>query len=227
MDKKQQASLPKFLWVLAGILVVCIIFLFAVQLPFSNKIETYNKDHASAESQISEYEYYLKNAETITDEVVKLEAECSAKNAKLSVDPNKTIDDIRDLIAKHGMDLTTLTISDGVADKQGGVSASGDPLYVSTLKYNFVQTQQKIIETLGYFEKESKGAYIISAINIEKEELDEKPTSGEDSSKVSAPSAQEIFNTTLTIKLYYFDMSKNTGTVSKAKTSSSSSTESK
>ena len=30
MDKKQ-VTLPKFIWVLAGILVVCIIFLIAVQ----------------------------------------------------------------------------------------------------------------------------------------------------------------------------------------------------
>jgi len=221
MDKKQQASLPKFIWVLAGILVVCIIFLIAVQIPFSQKIEKYNNDHASAESEISKYEYYLKNADTITAEVARLESECSEKNAKLSVDPNKTIDDIRDLIAKHGMDLTTLSISEGVADPQGGVSASGDPLYVSTVTYNFIQTRQKIIETLGYFEKESKGAYIISAVDIVKEELDEIPTSGEDSSKISTPSAEELFNTTLKINLYYFDMTKNTGVTTQAESSES------
>ncbi len=223
MDNKQQVTLPKFIWVLAGILVVCIIFLIAVQIPFSQKIETYNNDHASAESQISEYEYYRKNADTITAEVAKLEKECSEKNAKLTVDPKKTVDDIKDLIVKHGMDLNSLTISQGVPDKQGGVSASGDPLYVSTIKYNFIQTQQKIIETLSYFEKESNGAYIISAVQIEPEELDETPTSGEDSSKISTPSSQNIFNTTLTIKLYYFDLTKNTGAASKASSSSSSS----
>lgn len=211
MDKKQQVALPKFIWALAAILVICIIFLVAVQIPFAQKIETYNSDHAAAESQVSEYEYYLKNVDTIKAAVDQMEAEASEKNAKLTVDPNKTVDDIRDLLAKHQMDLTTLSITDGVADQQGGVSASGDPLYVSTLKYNFVSTQQKIVETLGYFEKESQGAYIISGISIEEEELDKTVTSGEDSSKVSAPSAQQLFNTTLTIKLYYFDMSKNTG----------------
>ena len=132
MDKKQ-VKIPKFIWVLVGILVVSIIFLIAVQMPFSQKIETYNKDHQSAESQISQYAYYLKNAETITAAVEKTEAECSEKNEKLTVDPNKTVDDIRDLLAKHEMDLTTLNITEGVPDDQGGVSASGDPLYVSTL----------------------------------------------------------------------------------------------
>lgn len=222
MDNKQQVTIPKFIWALAGILVVCIIFLIAVQVPFSQKINTYNADHASAESQISEYEYYLKNAETITAEVVKIEKECSEKNAKLSVAPEKTIDDIRDLIAKHNLSLQALTITEGVPDKQGGVSASGDPLYVSTIKYNFIDTQQKIIEALRYFENESKGAYILSAINIEEELLDDTVTSGEDSSKVSAPSAQKLFDTTFTIKLYYFDLTKNAG-ASAAKSSSSSS----
>ena len=205
MDKKQQASLPKFIWVLAGILVVCIIFLIAVQIPFSQKIEKYNNDHASAESEISKYEYYLKNADTITAEVARLESECSEKNAKLSVDPNKTIDDIRDLIAKHGMDLTTLSISEGVADPQGGVSASGDPLYVSTVTYNFIQTRQKIIETLGYFEKESKGAYFISNIAISQQDEKTNAATTEESSTVSVTPASQLYNTTLTIKLYYFD----------------------
>ncbi len=211
MDKKQQVALPKFIWALAAILVICIIFLVAVQIPFGQKIETYNSEHAAAESQVSEYMYYLKNADTIKAAVDQMESEASEKNAKLTVDPNKTVDDIRDLLAKHQMDLTTLSITAGVADQAGGVSASGDPLYVSTLKYNFISTQQKIVETLGYFENESQGAYIISGISIEEEELDKTVTSGEDSSKVSAPSAQQLFNTTLTIKLYYFDMSKNTG----------------
>ncbi len=211
MDKKQ-VKIPKFIWVLVGILVVSIIFLIAVQMPFSQKIETYNKDHQSAESQISQYAYYLKNAETITAAVEKTEAECSEKNEKLTVDPNKTVDDIRDLLAKHEMDLTTLNITEGVPDDQGGVSASGDPLYVSTLTYSFTSSEKKLIETLDFFERESKGAYFISNIAISQQEDKAVPdASGAESSVVSVSPASQLYNTTLTIKLYYFDASKNVG----------------
>ena len=209
MDKKQQVSLPKFIWVLAGILVVCIIFLIAVQIPFSQKIDAYNKDHASAVSQISVYEDYLRRADEVRKQIDELKKEISAKNEKLSLDPNKTIDDIRDLLEKHDMDLSTLTISDGYADSEGGVSASGDPLYVVNLTYNFTATKQKLMEALTYFEAESQGAYFITNISISKVEKDEVQPSGAESSKVSGTPAGTLYEITLTISLYYFDLSKN------------------
>ncbi len=204
MDKKQ-VTIPKFIWVIAGILVVSIIFLIAVQMPFSQKIETYNKDHASAESQISQYEHYLKEADSITKAVEQTEAECSKLNDQLTVKPDKTVDDIRDLLSKHDMDLTTLSITDGVPDQQGGVSASGDPLYVSTLTYNFTSSEKKLIETLDFFEKESKGAYFISNIAISQQDEKTNAATTEESSTVSVTPASQLYNTTLTIKLYYFD----------------------
>lgn len=209
MDKKQQVSLPKFIWVLAGILVVCIIFLIAVQIPFSQKIDTYNKDHASAESQISVYEDYLKRADTVKKQIEELKKEISAKNEKLSIDPNKTVDDIRDLLEKHDMDLSTLNISEGFADPEGGVSASGDPLYVTTVTYTFTASRQKLQEALTYFESESKGAYFITNISVVKREERAVEESGAESSKVSVTPAGTLFDTTLTISLYYFDPTKN------------------
>ncbi len=210
MDKKQQLKIPKFVWVLAAILVISIIFLIAVQMPFSKKIDKYNKDHVSAESQISQYEYYLTNAETITAAVEKTEAEASKQNEKLSVKPDKTIDDIRDLLQKHDMDLTTLSISDGVPDSQGGVSATGDPLFEVTLTYNFTATEKKLIETLDFFERESQGAYFVTNINISKQEERAVNADG-DVSVVSTTPASQLYNTTLTIKLYYFNEELNTG----------------
>ena len=209
MDKKQ-VTLPKFIWVLAGILVVCIIFLIAVQIPFSQKIDTYNKDHASAESQISVYQDYLKRADSVRKQIEELKKEISIKNEKLTVDPHKTVDDIRDLLEKHDMDLSALDISEGTPDSEGGVSASGDPLYVATVTYTFTASEQKLLETLTYFESESQGAYFISNVDISKHQevaLDE----GEESSKASVTPAGTTFDTTLTIKLYYFDMTKNEG----------------
>lgn len=204
MDKKQ-VTIPKFIWVIAGILVVSIIFLIAVQMPFSQKIETYNKDHASAESQISQYEHYLAEADSITKAVEQTEKECSELKEKITVEPDKTVDDIRDLLAKHDMDLTTLSITDGVPDQQGGVSASGDPLYVSTLTYNFTSSEKKLIETLDFFEKESKGSYFISNIAISQQDEKKDAATTEESSTVSVAPASQLYNTTLTIKLYYFD----------------------
>ena len=54
MDKKQ-INIPKYIWIIAAILAVCIIFLIFVQVPFSKKLPVYNAAHTSAVAQINQY----------------------------------------------------------------------------------------------------------------------------------------------------------------------------
>ena len=61
MDKKQ-LKIPTYFLVIIFALILCIIFVFVVQIPFSQKLDTYNRDHESVTAQISKYNDYLNRA---------------------------------------------------------------------------------------------------------------------------------------------------------------------
>lgn len=223
MDKKQQITIPKFLWVLAGILVVCIIFLIAVQLPFSGKIDKYNSDHASAESQINVYKDYLAHTDEVTKSINAMKEECSKMNDSLMINASKATDDFRDMLKNVDYDPQSLAITEGKADKKGGVSSTGDPLYVSTIRFNFTATEQKLVETLKYFESKSKGSYFVSKISIVEEEPEKKKSGESSTAQESVTTANRLYNTNVEMSLYYFDPSKNKANSQKASGTSSSS----
>ena len=61
MNSKKQLKISGFIIAIAIILILCIIFLLAVQVPFLQKKDTYEASHASAVSQINYYNSYLDN----------------------------------------------------------------------------------------------------------------------------------------------------------------------
>ncbi|MBQ8134581.1 MAG: hypothetical protein IJ192_09285 [Clostridia bacterium] len=217
MENKQQVKIPKFIWGLAVILVISIIFLIAVQMPFSQKIDTYNKDHASAEAQISQYKDYIERTAEVKSKISKLQKDVSETNAKLTVNASKTADDIRDMLKNIDYDFTTLSVQEGQPDEEGRMSETGDPLYATSITFSFTATEQKLIDTLRYFESESDGSYFITNMNIQ-EPVDFADT-GEESSKASAPTSAQLYVTTLEIKLYYFDLTQNQSADTDAATS--------
>lgn len=211
-NKKQSFTIPKFVYALAGILLVCIIFLFAVQMPFSGKIDKYNKDHESATSQINMYKDYLERAAEVQESINQMRAYCEEMNEKLTINGSKTIDDVRDMLKNLDYDLTTLVVTEGKADSKGRVSATGDPLYVTSIKFTFTSTEKKLIETLKYFESESEGSYYISKMAVQEEQKKAVATTESgavEGSQQSVNGADKLYVTNLEISLYFFDMSKN------------------
>lgn len=225
MDKKQQITIPKFLWVLAGILVVCIIFLIAVQIPFSGKIDKYNSDHASATSQIEQWKDYLARSEEVTKKVEEMKAECSKLNENLTINVSKTADDIRDMLKNVDYDAQSFSVSEGKADRKGGTSATGDPLYVTNIRFTFTASEKKLIETLNYFEVQSKGSYYVSKISIKEKAEDEKQLSSalDAASKQTITSGNKVYSANVQMSLYYFDPSKNKANKKTSGTSSTTS----
>ncbi len=219
MDKKQQITIPKFLWVLAGILVVCIIFLIAIQIPFSGKIDKYEKDHASATSQIDVYKDYLERHDAVTKSIDNMKEECSKMDQQLTINASKTVDDISAMLKSLDYDPSSLSVTEGKVDSKGGVSANGDPLCVTTIRFAFTSTEKKLIDTLRYFETKSQGAYFISKLSISEDKKTVGETSAGAASQQSISAANKLYVCNLEIQLYYFDASKNT----KNKTSSGSS----
>lgn len=229
MDKKQSMTIPKFVWVILLIVVVCIIFLIAVQIPFSQKIDKYNSDHQSADAQINMYKDYLARADEVQASINKMKAECEKKSAALTVNAEKTADDIRDMLKNLDYDLSSLAINERKPDSEGRVSSTGDPLYVTTIKFSFTTTEKKLIETLKFFESESNGSYFVSKISVSEEDKKATTTAGETATEGSGKnveSADKLYVTTLEIQLYFFDMTKNQANVSASSGTSASTSES-
>lgn len=220
MDKKQSLKIPKFVWGILLIVLICIVFLVVVQIPFSQKIDKYNSDHASADSQISMYKDYLSRASEVQESINKMKAECEAKSAALTINADKTADDIRDMLKDLDYDLSSLSINERTPDSEGRVSATGDPLYVTSISFSFTTTEKKLIETLKYFESESDGSYFVSRISVSERFNDDQQAA--QGSNQNANSADKVYVTTLEIQLYFFDITKNQANATTATTTESS-----
>lgn len=208
MDKnKQQLKIPGFAIAIGVIVLVSILFLIFVFLKFTGQIDKYNADHASATSQISVYQDYLNRKVEVEEEIEKMKAEFNAKSANLTVNPRSTLDDIRNMLVNLGYDLSTLAVGAATPDAAGRMSATGDPLYTTAISYNFTTTEEKMLETIRYFEEESDGSYYISNITLTQDD-----TEGEG----------ETYIVGMTITLYYFNSELNQGLPVTASTTESS-----
>lgn len=212
MDKKQ-INIPKYIWIIAAILAVCIIFLIFVQVPFSKKLPEYNAAHTSAVAQISTYNDYLARADSVQKSIDEMKKKYEKESDKLFINATKTSDDIRAMLKKLNYDLSTLSVQKGVADSAGRVSSTGDPLYSTVINFSFTATKQKMLETFNYFESESNGSYYISQLNISKAE------NNQNAGETSVSTTDGSFNVSLTMNLYYFYQDPATITPSTAQSS--------
>lgn len=219
MDKKQ-LKIPKFIWVIAAVVVIAIIFLFAVQLQFGPKIDTYNKDHASATSQISLYNDYLERASQVQSDIDEMKKKYESQNTKLFSNATKSPNDFRTGLDKFHYDIYGVSIANSVADTQGRATVAGAPLYSTKITFKFVGTEDIIRSTLDYLELQADGAYYINDIT-----LSPPVTKGEEGEvSVQAGAAGAEYEATIGMSLYYFDMNAPKKVV---KSSASTSTSSK
>ncbi len=206
MNKKQQ-SIPKWIFVVIGIVVLCVIFFIAVQLPFNKERPKYEADHASATSQIDVYKDYLARFDEVEQKIADMKAEYEEKNATLTVKPSQIANDIEDMLSDVSVSIANFNITEGAADGSGAISATGDPLFKSDLTVTFSATREKMIEAFKYFESESKGAYYISAIDVSKAIV----VTDEEGSQISMKSSEEMYDVKITVTLFYFNSDENKG----------------
>ena len=166
MDNKKQFKVPGFLLAIIAILVVCIIFIFVVQVPFSQNYDKYQEDHASAVSQISVYNDYLARADEVQSKIDELRTEYEQKSVNLYANATTSPDDIRAMLRSFNYDILALSINTGVPDDQGRTTVAGGLLYSTSVNYKFVCTEENISQTLNYLELEADSAYYIDSINV-------------------------------------------------------------
>jgi len=215
MDKKQ-LKIPTYFLVIIAVLILSIIFIFVVQVPFSQKLDTYNRDHASVTSQISKYNDYLNRANEVSTKNAEMKAEYEANSRKLFSNANMSPDDIRDALTTFNYELVSLDISEGVVDPKGRSAVAGEPLYLTNVKYRFVGTEDNIRSTLDYLETQSEGAYFINDMSIT---IPKAAGSNDETVKTFNPTLK--YEATLNMSLYYFN--NKVAPVKKASSSSASS----
>ncbi len=196
---KKGFTIPKYFFVILAIVLACAIFLFAVQLPFANKkLPEYTQKHNAAQAQINQWKDYMSRAKEVQASIDDMKAQYAEKSNQLSVDPDKTIDDIKDMLANMGYDPGTVSVAHGQADSQGRVAETGEALLETAITFNFSATKTDMLDTFKYFESESKGSYYITAITI-------SPiggAAGVDESRTSS----EMYSVQMSLTLYYFEV---------------------
>ncbi len=201
MNKKQasnQITIPGFIWAIAVILILCVVFLFVVQMPFAQKIDKYNADHESAQSQITMYENYLSRAEEVEAYIAEMKEKYNEESKKLFVNATQSPADIQEMVHQLNIQLDNVSVNEGGIDGAGRTSSTGDPLYVTNVNMNFSGTQADLLSILDYFELESDGSYYVENLSVSPQDAAE--TSGASRTTVT----DQKYSITLGLSLYFF-----------------------
>lgn len=215
-------SIPKYIYGIVAIIIAALIFLFTVQLPFSEKLPELNKQHEQDASQLQVYEEAYANRVSLADNVSSMKAKYEKDSQDLFINATKSPQDIMAMISACKVTPTTYNVSEQTVDSKGRTSSSGDPLYSTNISLSFDTLDETQIATvLDYFEAQSEGAYYIdnisiSAITKTETKEDAEESEAEESSKKSESSEQSSsgsintlyfsgnYQVSVTLMLYYF-----------------------
>lgn len=226
---ENKGSIPKYIFALIAIILVCLIFLFVVQMPFLSEQPKLEKQHQADASQLKIYQDAYANESNLKAEVESMKEEYESKSASFFINANKSPEDIIKMLAASKTEPTTYSISEPRADKKGRKSSTGDTLYSTDISIAFDSLDDVEIETvLNYFETTSNGAYYVDDMTVKAIEKkitanDAENSEGSGSGESSAESKEESSKTgtstkdvltslyytgkykvSITLKLYYF-----------------------
>ena len=202
MNNKKQLKISGFIIAIAVILVMSIVFLIAVQVPFMQRKDEFEKKHASATSKINYYNSYLSNASAIESNIASMIEEYQTKNPILYDNATKTPNEIRSVLEKMKYQLTSLSIATGVADSQGRKTVEGGRLMYTSVNFRFSGTKDDLKKSLDYLEMEADGTYYISSV-IVNSSIDAGTTTAASTTGVAGGGIKYDF--TIQMALYYFE----------------------
>ncbi len=202
MNNKKQLKISGFIIAIAVILVMSIVFLIAVQVPFLQQKDGFEKKHASATSKINYYNTYLSNASAIESNIASMIEEYQTKNPILYDNATKTPNEIRTVLEKMKYELTSLSIATGVADSQGRKTVEGGKLMYTSVVFRFSGTKDDLKKSLDYLEMDADGTYYI--ISVAADPTIESGSTTTTSTKGVAGSGIK-YDFTIQMALYYFE----------------------
>ena len=201
-NNKKQLKISGFIIAIAVILVMSIVFLIAVQVPFLQQKDGFEKKHASATSKINYYNSYLSNASAIESNIASMIEEYQTKNPILYDNATKTPNEIRTVLEKMKYELTSLSIATGVADSQGRKTVEGGKLMYTSVVFRFSGTKDDLKKSLDYLEMDADGTYYI--ISVAADPTIESGSTTTTSTKGVAGSGIK-YDFTIQMALYYFE----------------------
>lgn len=204
MNNKKQLKISGFIIAIGIIIVMAIVFLFAVQVPFMQRIDGYNEKHESATSKINYYNSYLSNANSVEAAIASMIEMYQTKNPILFTNATKTPNEIRTALKKLKYDVGSLTISTGVGDSQGRTTVEGGQLMATAIGFRFSGTTDDLKKTLDYLELQADGAYYINNISIAPH-VETKVVDESNVVSVSTAAKDAKYDYNISMSLYYFE----------------------
>ena len=204
MNNKKQLKISGFIIAIGVIIVMAIVFLFAVQVPFLLFVVGYKEKHESATSKINYYNSYLSNANSVESAIASMIEVYQTKNPILFSNATKTPNEIRTVLKKLKYEISALSIATGVEDEQGRTTVEGGRLMATSINFRFTGTADEIKKTLDYLELQADGAYYINAVTYAPH-VTQAAVAGESSVSTTSSTKGAKYDFSVSMSLYYFE----------------------
>ncbi len=221
MENKKK--IPGYVFGIIGIVIVAIIFLFAVQVPFTKAQPELERQHKQDAAQLKIYEDAEADKENLKARVNSMKEQYEKDSEGLFINALQSPGDIMKMLKSSKTDPTSYKISEQKVDDKARQSSGGDLLYSTDINITYDSLDEEQIKSvLNYFESVSNGAYYVDQLNVAaimkdssgnaepgSDESDDKNDDKEESSKTSSGDLTSLYYTgkykvTVTLKLYYF-----------------------
>ena len=188
--KKVSASL---IYLLCLVLVL-LIYTYAVYLPLSKQNTELDDQHQQNQSQMENYREQLSKTKAITDKIAALQEKVDAAKKNAPTDGSRIAEDVSKACGTVGIIPQEVQAGSEAPASVQPVSGSASRLMTVPVTLKTVCTQEQAQQLLNYFEKQSSGCYYADSVQYAQ-------------NKQKA----DVYSVTLSLTLYYF------GTGAKAK----------
>lgn len=188
-------KIPKFIYLLFGTILALVLFMIFVGTPLINNASSMQKDHQDTQNLLRDYDNALSLEQSIEDEIKRNQDEFELKKKDLFVDLDSCSKDIEKYCSDNNIDLSTYTIAEPRVDQYNRVSTGGYPVYTVNISLSYSDSYDKTMSLLKYLENGSNGCYYIKSCTM---------------SAGSNAKAADAFQTSLSIELYYYNMTNAT-----------------
>lgn len=86
----------------------------------------------------------------------------------LYIDAKSSVKDLQDIFADLGIDMSSLTRSEGVQDSQGRTSKGGIPLYYTNLLFSYTAQRIKLYSLFIILSRNQKAATLLIRFQCQK-----------------------------------------------------------
>lgn len=187
--KKVSASL---IYLLCLVLVL-LIYTYAVYLPLSSRNAELDAQHAQNQVQMDHYRDQLSKAKALTDKIAALQEKLDASKKNVPTDGSRIAEDVSKACGAVGIIPQEVQAgSEAAASAQP--SGSTNRLMTVPVTVRAVCSQEQAWQLLNYFEKQSSGCYYVDSVQFAQNQQ-----------------KKDVYTVTLSLTLYYF------GTGAKAK----------